>query len=184
MNCNKDIHDELINMEEVVCPFCNQQLIEVKAKSSDTCCNEPDFVNDNKKIVCKNCGLVDGYEQVEEYVNFYENIHRIRRKSVYHRKYHVENVINKAGINISRDKIDKICRVFDEIEKIAPSIDNNRKRMISINFIIRQLLMLYMPDVPYKDIKITKSKKTLKYYGNYWKSIIDLIGDKIEKIIQ
>ena len=127
---------------------------------------------------------VYGFDYVKEYVNFHENMYKIHRKSVYHRKYHIENVINKVNINISRMRIDRICKVFDEIQKIAPSIDNKRKRIISINFIIRQLLMLYMPRVPYEDIKITKSKKTLKYYDEYWKSIIDLIGDKIKKIIQ
>ena len=136
------------------------------------------------KIVCRNCGIVDGYERVKEYVNFYDNMYRIRRKSVYHRKYHIENVIYKANINISRDKKDKICKVFDEIEKIVPLIDNNRKRMISINFIIRHLFLLYMPGVPYEHIKITKSKNTLKYYNDYWKSIDEMIGDKIKSIIQ
>ena len=56
MNCNKDIHEELINMEEVVCPFCDQQLMGVKAKSSDTCCDKPDVISDNGMKVCKHCG--------------------------------------------------------------------------------------------------------------------------------
>ena len=183
MNCNSEIHDELKNTEESTCPFCNQQLIEVEVKSLATC-DKMEIINDEGRQVCKNCGLVNGYDQVKEYFNFHENIYRIRRKSIYHRKYHVENVIYKAGIKISRDKKDKICKVFDEMEKIVPLIDNNRKRMISINFIIKQLFLCYMPGIPYEHIKITKSDKTLKYYKDYWKSIDDEIGEKIKKIIQ
>ena len=171
-------------MGESYCCFCNQQLMEFDVKKDYQCCDKKEIINDNGELVCKKCGVVSGYEYVKEFVDFHENKYKLRRKSVYHRKYHIENVINKANINIPRVKIDKICRVFDEIEQIVPSIDNSRKRMISINFIIRLLLMLYIPDVPYKDIIITKSMKTLKYYNSYWSSINDLIGDKIKNIIQ
>ena len=47
MSCNLDIHNELINMGESTCPFCELQLMEVDVKH-EYCCNEPDFVNDNK----------------------------------------------------------------------------------------------------------------------------------------
>ena len=30
----------------------------------------------------------------DEYVNFYENRYRIMEKYIYHRKYHIENVLN------------------------------------------------------------------------------------------
>ena len=83
-----------------------------------------------------------------------------------------------------RVMMEKICKIFDEIEKIAPSIDASRKRFISVNFLIRQLLKSYIPDVPYIDIRITKSKKTLQYYKKYWNAINELIGGKIEKILQ
>ena len=43
---------------------------------------------------CVNCSLVDGYDYAEEYFKFYDNMHKIRKKSVYHRKYHIENVMN------------------------------------------------------------------------------------------
>ena len=189
MNCNKDIHNELIELGELNCPFCDQELMEVdtcgdqELKEVDACCNKPDVISDNGIKVCKNCGQVHSYEIVKEFIDFYENMWKIRRKSVYHRKYHIENVIFKANINISRMNIDRICKVFDEIQKITPSIDASRKRMISINFIIRRLLKMLNPEITYRKIKITKSKKTLKYYNEYWESIIDLIGDKIEKIM-
>ena len=150
----------------------------------DYCCDKPDIINDDNRIVCRNCSLAQGYKQVKEYINFYENIHKIRRKSMYHRKYHIENVINKANIRVSYNDRDKIYKVFNEIEKIVPLIDNNRKRMISINFIIRKLFSVYMPHIQYENIRITKSEKTLKYYEEYWKLIVEIIGVKIKKIIR
>ena len=50
--------------------------------------------------ICLNCGLVHSCEYAIEYFYFYDNMRRIRQKSVYHRKYHIENVLN----NISIDK--------------------------------------------------------------------------------
>ena len=46
------------------------------------------------KIVCTNCSSVHGFKSPNEFVDFYENKHGIRKKSVYHRKYHILNVMN------------------------------------------------------------------------------------------
>ena len=49
--------------------------------------------------------------------------------------------------------------------------------MISVNYILKQLFrMLKLPD---KDLRITKSKRTLVFYEQYWDGIDSLIGDKI-----
>ena len=40
-----------------------------------------------------------------------------------------------------------------------------------------------MLGLPYKDINVTKSKKTLKYYKQYWEKVQSLIGDRIQSII-
>ena len=53
--------------------------------------------------------------------------------------------------------------------------------MIGIKFIIMQLFK--MLGLPYKDINVTKSKRTLKYYKQYWEKIQSLIGDRIQSII-
>ena len=74
MNCNTDIHNELIEMGELNCPFCDQELMKVDVKSTDTCCDKPDVISDNGMKVCKHCGQVYGYEYVKEYVDFYENM--------------------------------------------------------------------------------------------------------------
>ena len=80
MSC-KNIHQELVNMEEIICPFCNEK-IGKHTKKIDQCCSQPDIVN-NDNIVCKNCGIVHGYKPLIEYVEFHYNKHRFNRKSVF-----------------------------------------------------------------------------------------------------
>ena len=186
MSCNFAIHDELKNMEESTCPFCDRQLVEVdnNVRVVESCCSGQDIVNDNNMIVCLNCGTVHGYRYVNEYIDFYENMYKIRRKSVY-RKYHIENVNNSIcwenKIQLNRDKIDRICKVFVEIDNVLPEVNDGRKRMISINFVLRQLFRMLR--LPYKDIRITKSKRTMEYYIHYWEKVQLLIGDRIQSII-
>ena len=188
MSCNSVIHDELINMEESICPFCDNKLVKIdnSIKVVDSCCSEPDIVNNNM-IVCKNCGSVHGVRYVNEYIDFYENMYKIRHKSVYNRKYHIENVIKKIccdnKIQLNSDKIDRICKVFVEIDNVLPKLNYRHKQMININFILRQLFKIL--NIPYKDIKITNCKKTKEYYTHYWNKIVALIGyEKIKSILQ
>ena len=184
MNCNKDIHNELIEMGESNCPFCDQLLMEVDPIPPPKCCDRLEIINVDGTRVCRNCGQVDGYENVKEYVNFYENMWKFRRKSVYHRKYHIENVIHKFNIQVPRIVIEKIFIVFDEIDKILPFINPSFKRMINISFIIKKLLETWYPEITSSEIKINKSKQTLKCYELNWRKIQDLIGDKIMKIMK
>lgn len=59
-------------------------------------------------------------------------MYKIRPKSVYHRKYHLYNKIDflssKNGVQISFKDRDKIIRVFEEIDKMLPKINGNRKK--------------------------------------------------------
>ena len=183
MSC-KELHNELVNMEEVICPFCNKK-VGKQTKKKDLCCTEPEIVKNNT-IVCKKCGTVHGYTPLIEYVKFYQNKHRFYRKSIYQRKYHIENIINNIAVKnkfqISVENKDKILRIFDEIGKVVKSVNIDRKRMININFILKQIFE--MLDLPFEKVKTSKSKKTLEKYELYWKDILSLTFDKIMKIIQ
>ena len=136
-------------------------------------------------FVCRSCGIVQGYKTAREYVNFYENRHRMKRKSIYHRKYHINNILmdisTKHNITFSVEQKNKIMRIFSEIGKIFPQINGERKRMISLNFILIQVLR--MMGLPFNKIPISKSKNTLASYQQYWTQIILLIGDRIKGII-
>ena len=81
MNCNEDIHNEL-KESEVVCPFCDQQIDYARKPKDDKCCDNQYIINDDGMLACLSCGVVQGYNYVKEYVNFYENRHRFVRKSV------------------------------------------------------------------------------------------------------
>ena len=90
------------------------------------------------------------------------------------------DVKQKCGIDRDHQKC-KIDAIFTEIGKIVNEVNGTRKRMISVNFIMRRIFK--MMGIPYKQIPISKSKKTLAFYDQYWKHIMSLIGYKIKSII-
>ena len=112
-------------------------------------------------------------------------MYKIRRKSVYHQKYHIENVINsissKNYIQLTHYQRVNIYKVFIEIDGVLHMVNDGRKRMISVKYVIKQLFK--MLGLPYKDINVTKSKRTLTYYNQYWKKVQLLIGNRIQSII-
>ena len=65
---------------------------------------------------------------------------KIHKKSVYHRKYHIENVIRDLiaahNIQITRAQINQILGKFNEIQKVLPQVNNGHKRIIRIKFIL------------------------------------------------
>ena len=162
MHCDNEIH-EYLSEKHIYCPFCNQKIGE-QTINNNTCCNNQDILYDNGNI-CKNCGLFYGYNHSTEYIDFHLAKYKINRKSIYHRKYHIYNKINDI-YNVSSNDREKFIQIFNEIDKILPQINQNRKRMININFIFKKIFNMMKIDV---DIKISKSNKTLKKYDLYWK---------------
>ena len=181
MACNSVIHDELKNKSEPMCYFCCQLFV-VENKAVELCCSGEEMENIDGMNVCRNCGLVYGYVYVDEKINFYENMYRIRRKSIYNRKYHIDNVLNSISeIQFTHHQRKQIHKVFAEINKVLNEINDGRKRIISIKYIIKELFK--MLGLPYKDINVTKSKRTLSYYKQFWKRVLSLIGNRIQSII-
>ena len=184
MDCNSQIHDELKNMGESTCPFCDRLLVEVD-KVVESCCDEQDTEIVNGMNTCINCGSVHGYVYVPEYLDFYNNMYKIRKKSVYHRNYHIDNVLDNISyennIQLTHHQRERIYKVFVETDSVLHKVNDGRKRMISIKYVIKQLFK--MLGLPYKDINVTKSKRTLTYYKQYWKKVQLLIGNRIQSII-
>ena len=187
MSCNSVIHDELKNTEETTCPFCDKELVDVKnfTKPIESCCSKQEIINDNGMNVCKNCGVVKCYDYHKDYIDFNENKYKIRKKSVYIRKYHINSVLNSISsenhIQLTFNQKERIYKVFIEIGGVLEKVNNDRKRMISVKFIIKKLFM--MLKLPYKNIQVTKTKKTLEYYEEFWMDVESLIGDKIKSIL-
>ena len=184
MCCDSTLHDELKNMGEPTCPFCDRLLVEAH-KAAELCCSEHDMENVNSMYICMNCGSVHGCDYVTEYLDFYDNMHKIRQKSVYYRKYHVKNVLDsissEKNIQLTYHQRERIYKAFVEIGSVLNEVNDERKRTISIKYVIKQLFK--MLGLPYKDINVTKSKRTLKYYEQYWKRVQSLIGNRIQSII-
>lgn len=91
MEC-ENFHEHLNKIRELaVCPFPCTLLLEPTPRSDGKCCPNMHLIKDNH-LLCKNCGQVHNYLTVDE-VDFYENMHRIRNKSVNHRNYHIQNRI-------------------------------------------------------------------------------------------
>ena len=100
-----ELHEGLIELGDVVCPFCKRTLEDLDEKPRDSslkydlCCDCQDIINNDGMIVCRSCGIVQGYEPAREFIDFYDNRHRIRRKSVYHRKYHINDILMRISMN-------------------------------------------------------------------------------------
>ena len=184
MVCDSDFHSELKIIGESSCPFCCELLKECD-KLVDQCCDKQDILEDAYSTVCQNCGS-QSYKYVSNYIDFYENMYKIRRKSIYQRKYHVETVLNnmcfKNRIDLTHDQRDRIYRVFAEISDIIPTVNYRRKRLISTKYITKQIFMLL--GLPFEFIKVSKSKKTLQFYNRYWAKILLLKSDKIIHIMK
>ena len=77
---------------------------------------------------------------VNEDVDFLENKHKIKRKSIYYSKYHVKNLIDeitsKNNIKLAYEIRMKINRTFHLTSKVSPQVNENRKRNIPINYIL------------------------------------------------
>ena len=179
--CTEEIHQMLIQDEDAIdCIFCCKQIQDPSKPKIYFCCSDMKLVKDGY-LVCENCGQVHDYLTVDEYIDFYENRYRIKRKSVYHRKYHIINVMNDIaqtnGIQIGYYNRENILRIFKLIDNVAHQPGVRRKRLISVNFILKQLFDIL--EIEYKFIPLTKSKKTLNYYSQWWAQIYDLIKEDI-----
>ena len=73
---------------------------------------------------------------------------------------------------ISRDIINRVCKTFDLISTVLHIVNKDRKRIISIKFIIHKLFEKWNLKFV---IPITKSKKTLNIYEEYWSQVCLLI---------
>ena len=103
--CNNEVHELLIQEDYVTCVFCNKQIQDPGKPMRYFCWESMKLIKDNL-LVCKNCGQVHDYLTAEEYIDFYENRYRIKRKSIYYRKYHIINtlsdIVQKNNIQIEQ----------------------------------------------------------------------------------
>ena len=125
--CNKEVYELLIQEGQVNCVFCNKQIRDPSKPRRYFCCDSMRLIKD-KLLVCKNCGQVNDYLTAGEHGDLYENRHKIKRKSVYHRKYHIINVMNDiAQINSIQTGYynrENMLRIFKLIDNVTPVVNN------------------------------------------------------------
>ena len=123
--CTKEVHELLIQEHNIVnCIFCSKKSQDPIRPERYFCCDSMKLIKDGY-LVCINCDQVHDYLTADEYVDLYENRHKIRKKSVYHRKYHITNVMNdiarKNNIQIGYYNTEKILRIFRLIDQNSGS---------------------------------------------------------------
>ena len=133
----------------------------VEAKSIQVrSCEKPNLINDK---VCQNCGTVNDLVIANEYVDLYENRHRMRKKSISHGKYHILNIIDgiaqKNNLKIGYYNRENILRIFKLIDQV------HQKLIMAENGWFPKRLFDIL-GIEYKFIPLTKSRKTLMYYNH------------------
>ena len=182
--CDDDVHNVLIENYEQNCPFCDKLLFKNNIKFSYKCCETQLLEDINGINVCTNCGIVLNSIFKSNFIDFYENIFKISRKSIYFRKYHVKKIINnllyEKYVQLSTQQIEKILKIFYLFNKIIKDINSNRTKIININYLL--IKILNMMGIEHKII-IKKSKKTICFYNEYWNKILNSIGEEINTIL-
>ena len=149
--------------------------VNLKAKCSN-CENSTSFTIDYGYKICEECGVANGHV-----LGFYDNKDHerlfYRKKSVYQRKYYYEKKVNKISkrINLTNEQKNELYSKLMEIDNHVMEILNkeyNRKRMISIKYLIKKLLdeMGGESRKASKLIYLKISPQTLDNYENWWDS--------------
>ena len=154
--------------------ICSEE-VNLKAKCSN-CENSTSFSIDCGYKICDECGVGNGHV-----LGFYDvkDCDRLyyQKKSVYQRKYHYEKKDNKISkrINLKNEQKNELYSKLMEIDNHVMEILNkeyNRKRMISIEYLIKKLLaeMGGESSKASKLIYLNISPQTLDNYENWWDS--------------
>ena len=123
----------------------------------------------NLVFTCVNHAL--GYYDMKEHDRFH-----YRRKSLYQRKYHYENKVKDISKRISLTDDEEYCLYNKLMEIDQETITKmnehfNRKRMISVFYLIKKLLE-EMGCEKYHQIGLKLSKQTFANYEKWWEYYI------------
>ena len=181
VNC-QDMHKALIDMGEVICFMCNEQITKIdttRDKYLCSGCDKRSIIDYNGMIVCTNsvCGIVEGYH----YKPAFREAWVLKKKSIYKPAYHIYNTIGqiakKQSIQVPSRVYDLIIKVA-RLMKISENIMQGRKRLINLNYIIREIFLLFR--LLTNDISQPKSKINRQKYNDIWISVMESdIGDLI-----
>ena len=133
------------------------------------CCKDKSLVNNSGEVVCKFCGQVSHYEMAIENKNYW-----IRRKSKYHRKYHIKNILNdnllQNYIYLSVEEMCNLFRIFENVALIFFRLYPKRKRLIKLKFIIYKIFVEEGFE-EYNIFSVFLSEQAEKKYNEIWDNI-------------
>ena len=175
------VEDLNLNIEAIFVQYYNKSLKEQckwfnNPKSIENrCCNKKSLINNSGEVVCKFCGQVSHYEMVnDEFIDYYKNIYRIRRKSKYQRKYHTKNILYDKLIQnciyLTVEETCKLFRIFENVAAIFFRLYPSRKRLIKFNFIFYKIFVEEGFE-PYKIFSVRLSKQAAKKNNEIWNNI-------------
>ena len=131
----------------------------------------PEFYIESGFYMCESCDSLNGhalgYYDLKEYDRFH-----YRKKSIYQRKYHYENKVKDISKRLSLTDDEEYClynKLMEIDEETIGEINEhfNRKRMISVFYLIKKLLE-EMGCEKYKQIGLKLSKETFANYEKWW----------------
>ena len=130
------------------------------------------------QYLCIECGRLKGHVLGEFDINDSDRLH-YQKKSIYHRKYYFEKKVNIISKIIGLNDEEKSClyeRLL-ELDCINMDVVNKkffRKRMININYIIKNILK-EMGCEKYKIINLKISPQILEIYDDWWERFKEMI---------
>ena len=62
-------------------------------------------------MTCQNCSTVDHFIYKNDYIDFYDNMYKIRKKSIYIRKYPIINVLNEINLS-NKEQIPSFFKIM------------------------------------------------------------------------
>ena len=148
------------------------------------CCKDKEIMFYDTMTVCIKCGSVHNYSYAKEYIDMYENRYRIKRKSIYQRRYYIINKLNKLdevhGIKMDHIERGLILKLFSTIDDAIRLMDTNRKRTISIDYMFNKCFQLIGSE---HSMKVRRTKKCLERYDIYWNKILDIKKGEFERFV-
>ena len=165
--------DEIKKYLDIIHNFTKSIEKETSRKTRCWNCKESEFDLVSGFKICVNCG-----SQNERYLGYFDKRDQdrllFRKKSIYQRKYHYEKKVNQISkrLKLSEDeKYDLYNKLMEIDNKIMEILNKqfNRKRMISIIYLIKRILK-EMGNVKYKLIYLNIGDQTLVNYEKWWQS--------------
>ena len=177
--CNRDIHIQLLKMDQSYCLYCDKYLKELKTiniKINDECenCNGYDYYVHEYGKYCKNCNGLIKYFNAD--LNPYDSYFN-KKQSVYHRKYYILNTLNEINnkFDIVMSEYQKYI-ILEYCNKIIQwEKDNKMIKKINLKYVIKRIYIEFLHHGQCSNIKIKNNVRMENEYLIKWNKIKEIL---------